>query len=105
MKKRSNYNVNETLQFSVFTESQCQEIHNATLEVMENVGAIIYDEEAIEILKKGGAYVDGNRVRFPSALVEWAIRTAPSRIVLCDRNGSRKVFLEDHKTYFGPGPA
>lgn len=104
MKKRSNYNVNETLQFSVFTESQCQEIHNATLEVMENVGAIIYDEEAVEILKKGGAYVDGNRVRFPSALVEWAIRTAPSRIVLCDRNGNRKVFLEDHKTYFGPGP-
>jgi len=104
MKKRSNYNVNETLQFSVFTDAQCQEIHNATLEVMENVGAIIYDEEAIEILKKGGAYVDGNRVRFPSSLVECAIRTAPSRIVLCDRNGNRKVFLEDHKTYFGPGP-
>jgi len=104
MKKRSNYAANETLQFSVFTESQCQEIHNATLEVMESVGAIFHDEEALALLKKAGAYVDGERVRFPAGLVEWAIRTAPSRIVLCDRNGGRKVFLEDHKTYFGPGP-
>lgn len=104
MKKRSNYSGNATLQFSVFNDVQCQEIHNATLEVMESVGAIIYDEEAIEILKKGGAYIDGNRVYFPAALVEWAIGTAPSRIALCDRNGNRKVFLEDHKTYFGPGP-
>jgi trimethylamine--corrinoid protein Co-methyltransferase len=104
MKKRSNYAVNETLQFRVFTESQCQEIHNATLEVMESVGAVFHDEEALALLKKAGAYVDGERVRFPAGLVEWAIRTAPSRIVLCDRNGGRKVFLEDHKTYFGPGP-
>ncbi len=104
MKKRSNFFVNETLQFGIFTDAQCQEIHNATLEVMESVGAIVYDEEAIETLRKGGAYVDGNRVYFPPALVEWAIRTAPSRIVLCDRNGNRKMFLEDHKTYFGPGP-
>ncbi len=104
MKKRSNYNVNETLQFSVFTESQCQEIHDATLEVMASVGAVFHDEDALALLKKAGAFVDGNRVRFPASLVEWAIRTSPSRIVLCDRNGGRKVFLEDHKTYFGPGP-
>ena len=31
MKKRSGYNVNETLQFSVFTEPQCQEIHKRHL--------------------------------------------------------------------------
>lgn len=104
MKKRSNYVANDTLQFSVFTESQCNEIHNATLEILESVGAIYHDEETIEILKKAGAYVDGNRVRFPAGLVEWAIRTSPSRVVLCDRNGSRTMFLEDHKTYFGPGP-
>ena len=104
MKKRSSYTVNETLQFSVFTESQCQEIHNATLEVMACVGAVFHDEDALALLKKAGAFVDGNRVRFPAGLVEWAIRTSPSRVVLCDRNGGRKVFLEDHKTYSGPGP-
>lgn len=104
MRERSNYIVNDSVQFRLLSDAQIEEIHYATLEILSSVGANIYDEEAREILKKGGCYVDGINVKFPPALVEWAIRTAPSRIVLCDRNGNRKLFLEGHKTYFGPGP-
>ncbi len=101
---RSNYITNSSLYFRVFTEEQCREIHSATLEVLERVGVEIKYPKAIEILKKAGAYISGTRVKFPPALVERCIRSAPSRVVLCDREGKRKVFLENNNSYFGPGP-
>ena len=102
---RSNYVTNSSLFFRVFTEEQCQEIHSATLEVLERVGVEIKYPKAIEILKKAGAYVEGTRVKFPPALVERCIRSAPSRVVLCDRDGKRTMFLENNNSYFGPGPS
>lgn len=48
--------------------------------------------------------MDGDRVRIPSYLIKKALSTAPSRIVLCDRDGNRRLFLEENKSYFGPGP-
>lgn len=101
---RSNYVTNSSLYFRVFTEQQCEEIHMATLEVLERVGVLIHHPKALELAKKAGAFVDGERVKFPAGLVEKCIRSAPSRIVLCDRDGNRKMFLENNKSYFGPGP-
>ena len=101
---RSNYVTNSSLFFRVFTEEQCKEIHAATLEVLERVGVEIKYPKAIDILKKAGAYVNGTRVKFPPALVEKCIRSAPSRVVLCDREGKRTMFLENNNSYFGPGP-
>lgn len=101
---RSNYVTNSSLSFRVFTEQQCEEIHLATLEVLERVGVVINHPKALELVKKAGAYVNGERVKFPAALVEKCIRSAPSRVVMCDREGTRKMFLENNKSYFGPGP-
>lgn len=101
---RSNYKVNEVVQFRVLSPDQCERIHYATLETLEDVGVVVYDREGLDLLRKAGAYVDGNRVRFPAALVERALRSAPSRVVLCDRNGNRRLFLEGTKFHFGPGP-
>jgi trimethylamine--corrinoid protein Co-methyltransferase len=53
-------------------------------------------------LHGAGARVDGHRVRLPSWLVQDAIRQAPSRIILGNRNGERTVFLEGDKYWFGP---
>jgi trimethylamine--corrinoid protein Co-methyltransferase len=55
------------------------------------------------MLQKAGCWIDGEVVRFPPYLVEWAIRTAPSRVVLCDRNGQPAMEMEGYKTYFGTG--
>jgi len=101
---RSNYRVNATTQFKVLSCDQLGEIQSATMEVLERTGVNIFDKEALELFRKAGAKVDGNRVRIPSHLVEWALKCAPSRVVLCDRNGRRRLFLEGHNSYFGPGP-
>ena len=78
----------------VINQDQIEQIHSATLDVLERTGVDIPHEGALEILNDSGAKVAGNRVRMPSWLVEESIRTAPSRIVLGTRTGKRTITLE-----------
>ena len=87
---------------SVISEAQIDRIHEATLEVLERTGVQITHPRALELFHSAGARVDGDRVRIPSGIVEDAIRSAPSRIVLGNRRGERTVFLEGNKSWFGP---
>lgn len=87
---------------SVISDDQIEQIHQATLEVLERTGVQIAHPRALELLDGAGARVDGNRVRIPAWLVEDAIRQAPSRVVLGSRNSERQVFLEGSKHWFGP---
>lgn len=85
------------------TDSQMERIHQATLEVLEGMGVRFRDGEALEIFQKGGAYVDGDLVRIPSTLVEWALRTAPKRLTLYDQKGNPAIRLEGRCSYYGNG--
>lgn len=100
---RANYAVNQTTVWEMLSEDQCEELFMTTLEVLERTGAEILNEEARAIFEKAGCWVDGKRVRIPSALAEWAVRSAPSRVTVCDRNGQRALKLETTNAYYGPG--
>ena len=89
-------------QLNVINEYQIQQIHQATLEVLERTGIEIAHPHALEILHGAGARVEGTRVRIPSWLVDDALKKAPTRVVLGDRHGERKVFLEGDKSWYGP---
>lgn len=86
----------------VINEAQIEQIHNATLEVLERTGVKITHPRALELLDAAGARIEGDRVRIPAWMVEDAIRKAPSRLVLGNRTGQRTIFLEGDKSYFGP---
>ncbi|TWH47243.1 trimethylamine methyltransferase family protein [Sporomusa sp. KB1] len=100
---RANYAVNQTTVWEMLSEDQCEELFMTALEVLERTGSEIQNEEARGIFEKAGCWVDGNRVRIPSALSEWAVRSAPSRVTVCDRNGKRALNLETTNAYYGPG--
>jgi trimethylamine---corrinoid protein Co-methyltransferase len=87
---------------SVISEDQIQIIHQATLEVLERTGVQVTHKKALDIFGSNGARINQNRVHFPSWMVEEAIAKAPSRVVLGNRDGERKVFLEGDKFWFGP---
>jgi trimethylamine--corrinoid protein Co-methyltransferase len=84
------------------SDEQVQQIHLATLEVLERTGVQITHPRAKEILAGAGARVQGDRVRIPSWMVEDALRKAPHRVVLGTRGGQRTVLLEGDKVWFGP---
>jgi trimethylamine--corrinoid protein Co-methyltransferase len=93
-----------TPQFSILSDSQIQDLHVAALEVLRRTGIRFHHQEALDMLKAAGAFVsDGNLVKFPAALVEEAIASAPGRIILCDREGEPAVWLEGTKVWFGTG--
>lgn len=88
----------------LFSDAQLEHIHLASLEVLRRTGVRVHEAESLALLREAGCTVsDGNWVRFPPAVVEEALRRAPSRIVLCDRSGAARVFLEGRRSYFGTG--
>jgi trimethylamine---corrinoid protein Co-methyltransferase len=91
-------------QFSVLSETSLKDIHLAALEVLRRTGLRFFHPRAIEMLHTAGAYVsDGNLVKITADMVEDAIASVPSRIVMCDRDGKPSVYLEGTKVWFGTG--
>jgi trimethylamine--corrinoid protein Co-methyltransferase len=91
-------------QFAVLAETQMQDLHSAALEVLRRTGIRFHHPEALDMLKQAGAFIsDGNLVKFPAWLVEDAVASVPTRIVMCDRDGEPAMFLEGTKVYFGTG--
>jgi trimethylamine---corrinoid protein Co-methyltransferase len=95
--------VQQTAQFRILSDQQIEALHSAALEILRRTGVDVYDPEALELLRRAGAKVDGIRARIPAGLVEWAVRTAPSQVVICDRNGAPAMWLEGRKSYYGTG--
>lgn len=93
------------MHLSFFDRQQCQTIHHASLEILRRTGVRVLHEGALSLLEDTDAMItDGNLVRFPAGLVEWALNQTPSHVSLCERGGDRAVVrLEGRSVSFGPG--
>ncbi len=101
---RSNHQANQTAGLQALSDDQCGRLLAAAIEVLERTGVVYHDEEALDILKKAGCYVDGNRVRIPGKLVERGISTAPATVALSNsRTGMRVMELGGGNAYYGTG--
>jgi trimethylamine--corrinoid protein Co-methyltransferase len=89
--------------FRGMTDDQCRLIHCASLDILERTGVLLYHQPALDLFRKAGCRVDGNHVRFPVHLIEWALRTAPSRIMMYNRFGRPVMPLGDRIATFGTG--
>jgi trimethylamine---corrinoid protein Co-methyltransferase len=87
---------------NVFTESELNDIHLASLEVLERTGVFVEADEALDIFADGGCDVDRENhiVCLPPHVVEDAIRSAPSRFVLCGRDPKNDIVLEPGRVAF-----
>ena len=101
---KQNQSANKTVQFRVLTDDQIEQIYFAALDVLESSGTRIFQDEAIELFRAGGAVVtDGNHVRIPSSMVELALGHNPRKITLAGRNGKRSLHLQKDSAYYGTG--
>ena len=100
---KDNFVSRQTIGMGTMTEKEIERLHAASLQVLENVGVQFWDNEAQEVLKKHGAKVDGRLVKIPPKMVEEALKTAPSKVTLYDRNGNQAMSLEKGMIYFGTG--
>lgn len=100
---KDNFVRRQTMGMGAMTQQEKERLHSACLEVLERVGVQFYDEEALKILKDNGAKVDGEVVKLSAKMIEKAIKSAPGRVVIYDREGNEKLFLEKGNFYFGTG--
>jgi trimethylamine--corrinoid protein Co-methyltransferase len=89
---------------SVMTKRQIGRVHDRSLHILATVGVRVESEDARRVFGKGGAEVDGDRIRLPAELVQWAIDAAPPGIDIFDRRGNNAFRLGDGaETRFGIG--
>ena len=102
----SNYTYFAGPQFRLMSDDQLEDLHQATLQILERTGVTIECQEAIELLDGAGADVSNpSRVKIPSYLVEQAIRTAPRTITLYTRDGEPAIVLNGMTgSHFGSAP-
>ena len=90
------------LSVNVFTEAELEDIHLATLEVLERTGVFVEDDEPLDIFSDGGCAVDRetHTVRLPAQVVDEALRACPSKVYLCGRDPAHDIVLESTRVYF-----
>ena len=86
----------------LLTEEQVQTIHEASMDVIEEVGVEFRCEDAIAMWKATGASVDGVRVRIDRELLMELVGTAPSSYTMVARDRSFDATVGDGKTIFTP---
>jgi trimethylamine--corrinoid protein Co-methyltransferase len=96
-------NGGQTPVYRVLTEGKKQEIYLAAQEVLRRTGMRVLMPEARELFREAGCWIESERVRIPAHLVEWAVRVAPRRILVGDREGKPAMFLEAGRSYYGTG--
>ena len=76
-------------------------IHEASLHILNNIGIKMPHPRVQSILADAGARVDRqkNRVFFPPALVEKALKTAPRNYTLCARDSNNDLPLDGRHGY------
>jgi trimethylamine--corrinoid protein Co-methyltransferase len=90
--------------YARLTPEQCQNLHDASLEILERTGVWLHAPDAIDLVRQAGAQVlDGNRVRIPRRLVEQALATVPRSVTLYNRQGQPAMTVQGAHTFFGPG--
>jgi trimethylamine---corrinoid protein Co-methyltransferase len=100
---RSNYNQQLSPQLSWFSSSQLEEIHSATIDVLERAGVRVDHDESLKLLKEAGCLVKDRVVKIPGWMIDEAIRVAPSKINIYNREGQPAMSLESNLTYYGTG--
>jgi len=92
----------QRLNLSNLTDADIEKIHQSTLEVLERTGLFVETDEALEVFEGAGADIDRqhNIVRIPPQLVEDAIESAPSRILLAGRDPQHDKELGTGRVYF-----
>jgi trimethylamine---corrinoid protein Co-methyltransferase len=78
-----------------------QRIHNAAMEILEDIGIEFLNPEAVRILKAAGCTVNGENVRMGRDMVmEWVGKT-PSSFTITPRNPERQITIGGNHIVFG----
>lgn len=83
--------------------SDIRAIHDTSMKLMQEVGILFPEENALEIFKRNGFRVEGQKVFLTEEQVIGAVRKVPGQFTLHARNPERNVIIGDGNPVFAPG--
>jgi len=88
--------------FEFLSSESIQKIHEASLDILENMGMKVFSDNALEILGDNGLRIDRKEkvVRFPPDVVDHWIKKAPSQFVWHARNPGKNITLGGEQIVF-----
>jgi trimethylamine--corrinoid protein Co-methyltransferase len=86
----------------VVPDDEVEQIHQASLQILETIGVKLLDSETVRFLAEHGCWVDADRqiVRFPPELVEVCLRNCPTEFRLRARNPRYDILFDPHSVQF-----
>jgi len=94
-------------------EEQVELIHHTSLELLQDPGVLVFNEEAVSLLADAGAKTTLTKegeyeawwVSIPPAVVQSAVESAPSRVVMGAREPDNALVLDarEYRVHFGTG--
>ena len=92
--------------YDLVDEERVAQIHDKSMQILEQAGIAFYDAEALAIIRAAGARVDGEIAYFDRDLVADFLRHVPRQFTLQARNPANNVVIGgDHMTFlpvYGP---
>ena len=90
----------------ILSDNELERIYQASLSLLENPGIFSESDLFLDIFQKGGAKVDREQrtICVPREMVQAALKSAPSSVVLYGRNDpAMDMLLEVGRVYYGMG--
>jgi trimethylamine--corrinoid protein Co-methyltransferase len=94
---------NSRLNLNILSPEDVQQIHTATLDIIESVGVKFPSQKAMNIWEEHGASVDRSTsvVKVPGHIIEEALEKAPPTYVLSARDSIQDLPLDGNHVYVG----
>ncbi len=91
------------VKISYLTKENLEGIHSNTLQLLQDTGVSVMNEEAKEILDSAGCTISGDIVKIPESLVKDSLRTTPSTFNLFSREGKQSITIGKENVLINPG--
>ena len=93
--------VGKRVKLELLGADEIRQIHEATLDVIENVGVMFHSQNALDVLEANGATVDRETTvaKIPGEVVEKALATVPHELTLGGRTPEYDLPLDGEHLY------
>lgn len=88
---------------SYLTKVNLEAIHSNTLQLLQDTGISVMNEEAKEILGSAGCKIAGDIVKISESLVKDSLQTTPSTFKLFSREGKQSITIGENNIIINPG--
>jgi trimethylamine--corrinoid protein Co-methyltransferase len=90
--------------YHLMSQEQINEVHLASLDILENVGIRVLHPEGVGLLRDAGCWIEKENIaHIPNWLVEDCLRSVPKRLTIFNRKGEPAMYLEGDNNFYGLG--